>query len=128
MCTRSANLSLYTRISNNSKRYMDGQVISKCQILSVIVINILRKSCWCACPSPTHYKSVRMLHFSMSNIYFSTQIAYFTSSLSNMKLMLKAILDQHRNKTLGFCHNGEMDALIYYVIQQNAFALAYIIC
>ena len=68
------------------------------------------------------------LHFSMSNIYFSTQIAYFTSSLSNMKLMLKAILDQHRNKTLGFCHNGEMDALIYYVIQQNAFALAYTIC
>ena len=34
--------------------------------------------------------------------------------------MLKAILDQHRNKNLGFCHNCEMDALIYYVIQQNA--------
>ena len=51
--TRSANLSLCTRISNNSKRCMDGQVITECQILSIIVINILRKSappgaCWCA--------------------------------------------------------------------------------
>ena len=80
---------------------MDGQVIAECQILSVIVINILRKSASTGavgvqgtfCPSLTHYKHFRMPHFSMSNIYFSTQIVYFTSSLSNTKLMLTAILD-----------------------------------
>ena len=79
---------------------MDGQVIAECQILSVIVINILRKSLTppqpppppaglvgvqgTFCPFPTHYKKFRMLHFSMSILH---------SSLSNMKLILKAILD-----------------------------------
>ena len=80
---------------------MDGQVIAECQVLSVIVINILRKPAPLGlvgvqgtfCPSPTQYKSFCMLHFSMSNIYFSTQIVFVTSSLSNMKLMLKTILD-----------------------------------
>ena len=76
-------------------------MIAGCQIISVIVINILRKSAPTGavgvlgtfCPSRTHYKHFRMPHFSMSNIYFSIQIMYFTRSLPNTKLMLKAILD-----------------------------------
>ena len=64
---------------------MDGHVIAECQILSVIVINILRKSVPTGdvgvqgtfCPSPTHCKHFRMPHFSMSNIYFSILLAAY---------------------------------------------------